>query len=134
MKRFLLWGFATLIIALLSAAAMFFYIQSLPQPLPNETTSTTSDTTTTDTSAASTVAPASGANTTVTEPIPLRTLPLSDSQRSLIETAGIDVDTYVITPDSIECAKSKLGTARFNEIVAGSQPGVIEASKLLSCI
>lgn len=64
----------------------------------------------------------------------LRDLPLTPSQRSMLETAGIDVETFVITEAMIACAKEKLGEARFNEIIAGAAPSFLEGTSLLSCI
>ncbi|MEM9336511.1 MAG: hypothetical protein AAGA35_01480 [Patescibacteria group bacterium] len=68
------------------------------------------------------------------DPIPLRELPLSESQRSLIETAGIDVETYVIEQDSIDCAVDKVSLERFNQIKSGEQPTFLEGLSLASCI
>lgn len=68
------------------------------------------------------------------EPIPLHTLPLSETQRSLIGAAGIDVETFVITPEMVSCAKEKLGEGRFNAIVGGEAPSFLEGTKLLGCI
>lgn len=76
----------------------------------------------------------SNTNVTLVEPIPLRNLPLSDTQRSLIETAGIDVETFVISPEMVTCAENTLGSERFSAIVAGDSPSFLEGTRLLGCI
>ncbi|MCD5381297.1 MAG: hypothetical protein LR008_01845 [Candidatus Pacebacteria bacterium] len=65
--------------------------------------------------------------------IPLTDLPLGDSQKSALETVGVDVDTFVITPGMISCTEEKLGAIRMSEIIAGSAPTVIETAKLFPC-
>lgn len=70
----------------------------------------------------------------ITESILLRDLPLSDGQRSMLKTAGIDVETFVITPEMVTCAQQKLGSARFEEIIEGSAPTFMESTRLLGCI
>lgn len=66
--------------------------------------------------------------------IPLSSLPLSDTQKSLLGTAGIDYDTFIITPEMIVCAQEKLGAARFDAIVDGSSPSALETMSLLGCL
>lgn len=68
------------------------------------------------------------------QPIPLRDLPLSDTQRSMIEVAGIDVETFVITADMIACAEEKLGSERFQAVIGGEAPSFLEGTRLLGCI
>lgn len=70
----------------------------------------------------------------VTEPIPLSSLPLSDTQKELLRGAGVDPETFVITPEMIGCAEERLGAARFAEIVAGDAPGPTEVFSLLRCL
>jgi hypothetical protein len=66
--------------------------------------------------------------------IPLRDLPLSDTQKSLIEGIGIDVATYEISPATITCAENALGAERFSEIVEGSSPSGFEMLRLTPCL
>jgi hypothetical protein len=66
--------------------------------------------------------------------IPLSSLPLSDTQKSLLAGAGIDYDTFIITPEMITCAEGKLGAERFDAIVGGSSPSALETMSLLGCL
>lgn len=64
----------------------------------------------------------------------LSTLTLNDGQRKALETARINVETFVITQAMITCAVSKLGEARANEIFTGTTPTLIETGTLLPCL
>lgn len=68
------------------------------------------------------------------EGIPLRTLPLSDSQRSTIESFGIEVETFVITPSMVSCVESRVGSDRFAEIIAGAEPSFLEITRMATCL
>ena len=70
----------------------------------------------------------------VDKAIPLRTLPLTDTQKKTAEAVGIDVDTFEITPDMVSCAEGKLGAARVAEIVAGDSPSFLEMASLTTCL
>ncbi|MCA9355250.1 hypothetical protein KC865_01725 [Candidatus Kaiserbacteria bacterium] len=63
----------------------------------------------------------------------LRDVPLSDDHRAILRTAGIDVETFVVTEAIQVCIADKLGVERKNEIFSGSSPNVVEVTKLLSC-
>lgn len=66
--------------------------------------------------------------------IALSSLPLSSTQKSLLSTAGIDYDTFIITPDMIVCAEEKLGRERFSAVVGGDSPSTLETMSLLGCL
>lgn len=68
------------------------------------------------------------------KPIPLRDLPLSDSQKKTAATFGIDVETFVITPAMLGCAEGKLGGARLEAIIGGSSPSFTESLSLMGCL
>lgn len=109
------------------ATAAFFYVslqlQKSQLPVQSSTTET--------------VITTNGASETTSEPtegIPLRDVELSDSQRSVLDTVGVDSETFVITPAMQECAEEKLGTARMQEIIAGGAPTTMETVKLLGCL
>lgn len=72
--------------------------------------------------------------TASTERIYLRDLPLTDSQRSLAGTFGIDVETYYFTPETISCAEQTLGQERFTAIKNGGTPTFWEATQMLGCL
>ncbi len=68
------------------------------------------------------------------EPIPLRDLPLTDSQKKTAETFGIDAETFVITSAMLVCAEGKLGEARLNAVIAGDSPTFGESLSLMACL
>lgn len=70
----------------------------------------------------------------VSEGIPLRNLPLGDGQKSVLDTVGVEVETFVITPAMQTCALEKLGEARMSEIIAGEAPSLLETTRLLPCL
>lgn len=59
---------------------------------------------------------------------------LSEQQKNIAESVGIDVDAFVMTPQMVQCAEEKLGTARIMEIMAGDSPSVIEVARLAPCL
>lgn len=136
MKKFLLISFCLLLIALLLVSAVFLYISmqlkqgqsQVESRLANEPADQTTVT------AESVTDKNTVTSTPATSGIPLRDLQLSDSQRSVLDTMGIDVETFVITPEIQACAAAKLGDTRMSEIVAGGAPTVIETTKLISCL
>lgn len=126
MKKFLLITAILLIIALLAAIAIFCYLsfslkssQVRPVTPADEQASATADVID---------------ETAPTEGIPLRDMPLSDGQRSVVETLGVDVETFTITPEMQACAEEALGPARMQEIIAGDAPSFIETTKLVGCL
>lgn len=68
------------------------------------------------------------------EPIPLRDLSLTEDQERVAESFGVDVETFVITPDMQVCARTKLGVDRLNEIIAGDTPTFSEGLQLVPCM
>lgn len=106
--------------------------------IPNTTTDTNfdiSDATTTPASIEE-----AGANPTETQPPALEnesviidTTTLSDGQRGVLETFGVEGETIEITPAMLECAKEKIGQERLDAIIAGDTPGFFEGVQLASC-
>lgn len=68
------------------------------------------------------------------EGIKISTLSLGEQQIKALETAGINVQTFVLTEAMIVCGVGKLGDARAAEIFAGDAPSLIETGKLLTCL
>lgn len=68
------------------------------------------------------------------ESIPLRDLPLSEQQISLLENLGIDVETFVISQEMMLCAQEELPVDRLQELSAGAKPSFLETTSLLGCI
>jgi hypothetical protein len=156
MKRFLIISSSVMVFVLLLAVALFVYVQIVfAPPQPAEVVEDTPSMSTVPNSESvpdnqprppSEPSVESGpsvekapepSNATIpvpTNPIPLSSLPLTNTQKELLRSAGIDPETFIITPEMITCAKERLGEARFAEIVAGDAPGPTEVFSLLRCL
>ncbi len=144
MKTFLITSASLLMVVLVLVVAAFLYVQRAlaPEAVPPAPTATTTrsegvvvrDLAGVSGAPVATDTQATGLVPKVTEPIKLSTLPLSDAQKSMLGTAGIDVDTFVITPEMIACAEAALGAERFAAIVGGDAPGATEIFSLLRCL
>ena len=129
MKRFLIVTSILLALSLvISVASYLWVISQLPpvNPVPEENSTPDKTESTPIEKAASTAIPPEG--------VPLRNLPLGDTQKSTLETLGVDIETFIISPAMQTCATEKLGTERMSEIIAGDDPGVIETTRLLPCL
>lgn len=124
MKKFLIVMVILLSIALIVAIGAFLYVSSKLKESSTVNVQTTSGEST----------QTQEVNYVEEGSIPLRDLPMSDSQKSIIETMGVDVDTYVITPEAIDCVREKLGADRVDEIVNGAAPSVWESAKIVPCL
>jgi hypothetical protein len=58
---------------------------------------------------------------------------MTDGQRKLLESLGVDADSITITPQMIACAESSLGSERVGEIQNGATPSFVEGTKLMAC-
>lgn len=58
---------------------------------------------------------------------------MTDGQRKLLESLGVDADSITITPQMIACAETSLGSDRVVEIQNGSTPSFVEGTKLMAC-
>lgn len=72
--------------------------------------------------------------TTIKAPIAIPTSQLTDSQKALLSTLGVDVNSFVVTPEMVACAENALGASRVAAIVAGSKPTAVEILKVAPCI
>lgn len=70
----------------------------------------------------------------LTEPMTIPSSALTDEQRALVETFGLDSENLTITPEMILCAEQTLGNQRFSEILSGALPSVPESLSLLPCL
>jgi hypothetical protein len=61
------------------------------------------------------------------------TAALTDGQRQLLESLGVDTDSIILTPAMVACAKTKLGTERMTAIENGDTPSFFEGTKLMAC-
>ncbi len=59
---------------------------------------------------------------------------LTEAQKSMLASYGIDSSKFVITEAMIACAKVGVGEARLEEILKGSAPTPYEAKKLVPCV
>jgi hypothetical protein len=91
MKTFLLISGGLLLLALVIVVVVFFYlsfqIKTTQSNLPSTTTTTTAS-----------VETGIEAEREATPAVHLRDLPINDSQQKVLETVGVEVDTFVITP------------------------------------
>jgi hypothetical protein len=147
MNRFLVAGSLFLLVALSMVVGAFLYVQFLLVPKEESAVvegvvealpSVNAKSTPTDEGETLTTEPTAieepASDVVPTTSMPLSSLPLSDTQKSLLATAGIDYDTFIITSEMILCAKEKLGTDRFAAIVEGSSPSALETMSLLGCL
>lgn len=135
MKQFIFRSFLFLGIAVGISIAIFVYLNTLTVTPPistneNLTVATSSPdesgtTTARETPLPSIIPPAG---------FPLRMLPLSETQKKVLTASGIDIETFMITPEMITCGEQKIGKERMFAISEGSAPSVIEVTKLLPCL
>lgn len=129
MKKFLIISGSFLVGAIIATILVFWYVSTQLSSVDQSSLVPSSD----GDGAASSAEVVSEESTVPPEGIPLSSLPLSDGQKSTLETMGVDVETFVITPAMQLCAEEKLGAARMEEIINGAEPGFLEATKLISC-
>ncbi len=58
---------------------------------------------------------------------------LTEDQKKMLSSFGIDPNTVTITPEMIACAEGKLGQARIEEIKNGATPSFTEGVSLAAC-
>ena len=71
---------------------------------------------------------------TLTKPMTIDLTVLSDTQRAILRTLGIEGDTLTVTPEMQQCAETKLGAERLAAIVAGDTPSLTEGAALIGCL
>ncbi len=59
---------------------------------------------------------------------------LSASQKAVLDTMGIEIDSFVITPAMVRCAEEKLGSSRVRELMDGVAPTLLEVASLTPCL
>lgn len=132
MKKFLIVSAIFLAGALVAVVAVFFLVNgylrtSAPRAVsPATPTEETQKTATTTGTAALEKVPETG--------LPLSELPLSEKQKAVVETVGIDTKNFVITKDMVACAIEKLGEGRVSELMNGGAPSALETAKLVPCL
>ncbi len=128
MKKFLIITASLLVIALILVVAVFWYVSAQLKQGQAAYTAPAALTETGEPEVGTEAAPAA------TGGIHLKDVPLSDAQQNTLETVGVDVDTFVITPAIQACAAEKLGQERMAEIAAGAAPTALETVKLVPCL
>jgi hypothetical protein len=81
-------------------------------------------------------APETTSPKTDTKPAPATSITaeaLTDSQKKMLESFGIDTEAVTVTATMIACAEAKLGKTRIEEIKNGDTPSILESASLLSC-
>ena len=63
----------------------------------------------------------------------LDTSAMTDGQRKLLESLGVDANSITITPEVIACAEASLGNERVAAIQNGDTPSFLEGTKLMAC-
>lgn len=58
---------------------------------------------------------------------------LSEGQKTFLQTAGVDPNNLVITPEMITCAEAKIGAERMTAIKNGDSPSITEGIALAAC-
>lgn len=77
-------------------------------------------------------------NGSVTASVPaegmtINTSALSDTQRKMLETMGVDTENLTLTPEMVACAEAEVGSARLMEIKDGASPSMSESASLMGC-
>jgi hypothetical protein len=75
----------------------------------------------------------SSADTVPAEGTTLNTSAMSDGQRKLLESLGVDADSITLTPEMLACAEEKLGNDRMTAVQNGETPSFFEGTKLMAC-
>ena len=122
------------LLALITAFAIGYFVgvyvertytsPQTPLPAAAEESGTASDNATSETDN-----PADTAN----EAVPLPTDRLSESQKRMLTSFGLDPATITVTAAMIACAKEKISTARYEEILSGATPTFNESLSFLAC-
>lgn len=65
---------------------------------------------------------------------PVSDIPLTEGQKDVLDTLGVNTESFVITPAMINCAESRLSKERVNEITSGATPTLLETARLSTCL
>lgn len=130
MKKFLILSGIFLLGAIIAVVAVYamitYYLSSgMSQQPQSSATDVTNE------------APTNGTTTLDSVPengIPFSSVKLSDQQKTVVNTLGINPDSFVITKEMLACAIEKIGQERVTDITTGSAPTVVETAKLVPCL
>lgn len=68
-----------------------------------------------------------------TDDIAIDSSSLTDGQRKLISSFGLDPDNMTISAEMVACAEAKFGAARIEEFKNGASPSLTEKAGLVAC-
>jgi len=135
MKKFILGGLIGMLGALMCVVIVWWYLQrSLYAPAVDELSSPSVTSSTTAEIVTSTTTAPTQAATPTTSGVPVRDLPLTTEQRQAAEALGFDVEQMVLSPALITCARETLGESRYQAVLAGDTPTLLETARLLPCV
>lgn len=124
-----------MLIALVSVVLVWWQLQGFFTSDVNSDTATTTASSTVPVDAARASTSTAAASTTpVTNDLRASELPLTPAQRKLAESLGLDPAQIVISDALIACVREKLGASRYEQILAGATPSLLESAKLLACL
>lgn len=69
----------------------------------------------------------------ISEPTTIDSSQMTDGQKALLRTMGLDPESITITPEMVACAEAEIGADRVAAIQNGDTPGPIEGAKMLAC-
>jgi hypothetical protein len=58
---------------------------------------------------------------------------MTEGQKQLLRTFGLDPEKITITAEMVACAEAKVGVARMEEIKNGATPSFTEGASLFAC-
>jgi hypothetical protein len=140
MKKFLIGSLFGMVIALVSVVVVWWYLQQSMVQTDEQREDEPAALNTSDMNASEpveegeAVSAEASAVTAETQPVPVNELPLTPEQRQLAESFGLDVTQMTLSPELITCARETLGESRYQAILAGDTPGVLETARLVPCL
>lgn len=66
-------------------------------------------------------------------PTPVSTDSLTDAQKKMLESFGVDTNAITVTATMVACAEAKLGKERIEQIKNGATPSMLEGASLMAC-
>ena len=125
-----------LTLALFAGIVVWYLYQDLPGANPRtRILNPESDEVRSNTGVVPLVKTESGAESTTDTPVyTITPESLTESQRAILSTFGVEESSLAVTEAMIVCSKDAVGEARFGEILEGSAPGPLEALSLLPCM
>jgi hypothetical protein len=143
MKRFILLGCIGMVLALACVVVVWAYLQgffwrqqSVETTPPTVIQSTDEPAAPTQPTATESSVGADALEAAPSEPggLPATALSLTDEQAEAVADLGLDVEQIVISEALIGCVRERLGESRYQAVLAGDTPTLVETGKLLPCL